>query len=55
MPSDLVETILFIHTCLCCISRACDYVRLIGVLARENASFIAADVREQYDIVEGRR
>ncbi|CAM9335263.1 unnamed protein product, partial [Ectocarpus sp. 8 AP-2014] len=29
-------------------SRACDYVRLIGVLARENASFIAAHIREQY-------
>ncbi|CAM9942146.1 unnamed protein product, partial [Scytosiphon promiscuus] len=29
-------------------SRACDYVRLVGVLARENASFIAAHVREQY-------
>ncbi|CAM9634972.1 unnamed protein product [Ectocarpus fasciculatus] len=29
-------------------SRACDYVRLIGVLARENASIIAAHIREQY-------
>ncbi|CAN0042510.1 unnamed protein product [Ectocarpus sp. 6 AP-2014] len=29
-------------------SRACDYVRLIGVLARENASFIAAHIREEY-------
>lgn len=28
--------------------RACDYVRLVGVLARENASFVAAHVRERY-------
>ncbi|CAB1117270.1 unnamed protein product [Ectocarpus sp. CCAP 1310/34] len=36
-------------------SRACDYVRLIGVLARENASFIAAHVREQYRCEKERR
>eukprot|EP00752_Nemacystus_decipiens_P014731 g13119.t2 len=30
------------------VGRACDYVRLIGVLARENASFVAAHVRERY-------
>lgn len=33
---------------LVALNRACDYVRLIGVLARENAFFIAAHVREQY-------
>lgn len=35
--------------------RACDYVRLIGVLARENSSFIAAHVREQHGVVEDKR
>ncbi|CAM9730279.1 unnamed protein product, partial [Hapterophycus canaliculatus] len=32
------------------LSRACDYVRLIGVLARENASFIVTHVRELYGV-----
>ena len=35
--------------------RACDYVRLIGVLARENASFIATHVREQHNRIIARR
>lgn len=39
---------------LVCVSRACDYVRLIGVLARENASFIAAHIRQQYRCEKGR-
>lgn len=34
--------------CRLCTRRACDYVRLVGVLARENASFVAAHVRERY-------
>lgn len=44
-----------IDTILCCTHRACDYVRLIGVLARENSSFIAAYVREQHGVVEDER
>lgn len=43
-------------TCACvAFSRACDYVRLIGVLARENASLIAAHLREQHEDAKDRK
>ncbi|CAN0417548.1 unnamed protein product [Discosporangium mesarthrocarpum] len=30
------------------VNRACDYIRLIGVLARENAAFVAQHIVQQY-------
>lgn len=47
---DFVRVVGVLTTNVCiALSRACDYVRLIGVLARENASLIAAHVRQQHE------